>query len=174
MGHVSEKFMAKEESTAFPAVRSSQTCPTAPPKSPPRLRCSKAPVRTWLPCCPRKASHRSADNRPASTLTGSSLNQDSIQSRPPRHRQGRTHQQPRDSYRLITLTPSPVPAPAGPCVSPQPPLSPPCSAPARHGPATESTSTNRTNPGRLTLHLPRRDRSPDTAAISYIWRPRLI
>ncbi len=54
----------------------------------------------------------------------------------PRHRQGRAHQRPCDSYRLIALTPSPAPA-WPPCVAPVALLRP-CPAPARHGTATAS------------------------------------
>ncbi len=63
VGHVSQKFMAKEESTAFPALRKSQTCPTAPPKSPPRLRCFRAGRCPGLSCCPRRASTPQAEGR---------------------------------------------------------------------------------------------------------------
>ena len=57
MGHVSEKFMAKEESTAFPALRKSQTCTTAPPKSPPRLRCFRGRALSGAILLPTQSLH---------------------------------------------------------------------------------------------------------------------
>ena len=127
---------------ALPAVRFSQTCPTAPPKSPPRCLFSRPGSDVAIPL-PTQSLAPLCRQPPRQHAPGASLKADSSQTSPaaPRHCQGRTHQQPRDTA-SSSRSRSPQARSRLPHVSLQPTFTPqPCASLQRGRPSIGTLRT---------------------------------